>query len=71
MTTQTAPAPTDTPLDEVTTHVYCCTPDWALCGHDISQDPEVDGPTPTDCIVCLALEPQPCPRCGYQPDDTA
>ncbi|MFK4801738.1 hypothetical protein ACI3K5_24025 [Streptomyces sp. MPA0124] len=58
----------DLDSDQSTTHVFCCNPDRALCGHDVSNDPEVDGPTPTDCVVCLDLEEQPCPVCGYQPD---
>lgn len=69
----TAPAPVvhvlDLDLDDLTTHIYCCNPDRALCGHDVTDDPEVPGPTPTDCVVCLDLEPKPCRICGFQPDD--
>jgi len=68
MTTATAPAPSPTNLGNPTVHVFCCNPDRALCGHDVSNDPEVPNPTPNDCIVCLDLEEQPCPHCGFQPN---
>ncbi|MEU3851766.1 hypothetical protein [Streptomyces sp. NPDC029554] len=70
MTAQTAPCQTETALTDVTTHVFCCDRDRALCGHDISNDPEVFDYTPNDCIVCLDLEDQPCPSCGFEPYDT-
>lgn len=69
MTTAPAPVATPTDLGNVTTHVFCCNPDRALCGHDVSDHPEVDGPTPNDCVVCLDLEEQPCPRCDFQPEE--
>lgn len=56
--TLTEPAParlTDT------VHVYCphcCTPDTALCGHDISDGHQALDPTDRDCVVCLDLEEQ-------------
>ncbi|GAA3384404.1 hypothetical protein [Streptomyces racemochromogenes] len=39
-------------------HLYCCDPDIALCGTDISdhEDNGADG----SCIVCLDLEDNPC-----------
>jgi hypothetical protein len=72
MTTATTPAPAETTCtSDVIAHVYCCDPDTALCGHDIRDMPEVVGPTPNDCIVCLDLHDQPCPRCGYTPEGDA
>jgi hypothetical protein len=60
-----APAP-----DRTTTgsgdldHVYCCDPDLALCGTDVSDVPEIDPDTDVDCIVCNDLDGQPCsPDC--------
>jgi hypothetical protein len=47
-----------------TTHVFCCNPDRALCGQDVSTEPEVPYGVGHDCIVCLDLEDQPCSRCG-------
>lgn len=44
-------------------HIYCCDHDRALCGADVSGDPEVDIDD-ADCIVCLDLEDATCPRCG-------
>ncbi|MEU3160028.1 hypothetical protein ABZ753_21595 [Streptomyces griseoincarnatus] len=63
-----APVTETTDIDNETTHVFCCDPDRALCGHDVSNDPEVPNPTPNDCVVCLDLEEQPCPRCGFTPE---
>lgn len=45
-------------------HIYCCNPDRALCGTDVSNMPEIDD---ANCVVCLALEEQPCPDCGSSP----
>jgi hypothetical protein len=44
-------------------HIYCCDPDTALCGVDVSKHPVVDLDD-ADCAVCLDLEDQPCPTCG-------
>jgi len=44
-------------------HVFCCIPDLALCGVDISGDEIVDYDE-ADCIVCLDLEDQTRPVCG-------
>lgn len=72
MTTATMPTPAETTsTSDVIAHVYCCDPDTALCGHDITDMPEVDGPTANDCIVCLDLHDQPCPHCGYTPEADA
>lgn len=56
-----------TGLDSETVHVYCCNPDLALCGYDISDTPEVPSGVGHDCIVCLDLELQPCPICEFVP----
>lgn len=45
-------------------HVYCCDPNTAWCGTDISTHAEIDSDTPLDCVVCADLEPLPCPTCG-------
>lgn len=57
----TAPAPTRTGGTADLNHVFCCEPDIALCGADVSDDDIVDE---ADCVVCLDLEEQPCPTCG-------
>lgn len=49
------------------THFFCCDPDRALCGRDISGDRE-DDVAEVDCVVCLDLEDGPCsPTCDYGP----
>lgn len=69
MTTTPAPTADTTDLNDRTTHVICCNPDRALCGHDVSDEPEVPDGTGHDCIVCLDLEEQTCPRCGCEPEE--
>lgn len=66
MTTLLAPAVyvIDLDRDDDTTHIFCCDPDTALCGWDVSDTPEVPDGVGHDCIVCLDLEMQPCPICG-------
>jgi hypothetical protein len=51
------PSTTGTSID--LTHVYCCNPDLALCGEDVSDTPEVDEDGQL-CVVCDDLEEQPC-----------
>jgi hypothetical protein len=60
MKTAPVPAPTRTSEGDELDHIYCCDPDVALCGTDISghEDNDADG----TCIVCLDLEFAPC-RC--------
>lgn len=41
-------------------HVYCCDPSLALCGADISDQPEIDDDRVISCVVCNDLEGQPC-----------
>jgi hypothetical protein len=57
----TAPAPTRTGGPTSLNHIFCCDPDTALCGADVSDDELVDE---ADCAVCLDLEDLPCPTCG-------
>ena len=46
-------------------HIVCsCDFDVALCGADVSGRPLRDmKPHPNDCLICLDLQPMPCPRC--------
>lgn len=44
-------------------HLYCCDPDTALCGTDISDSPELFDDGDTTCVVCDDLEDQPCHLC--------
>lgn len=65
MTTSLAPAPVKTTngssdLD----HLYCCDPDLALCGTDVSDVPEIDADSDITCVVCADLDGEPCsPGC--------
>lgn len=62
------PAPTLVRLsttDSDITHLYCCNPDVALCGTDVSDVPELADDAEITCVVCADLEEQPCPTCGY------
>ncbi|WP_200309624.1 hypothetical protein [Streptomyces adelaidensis] len=72
MTTAPAPASSDTgdPNDR-TTHLICCDWNLALCGLDVSNETIVSEGIGHDCIVCLDLEGQPCPRCGAEPEEDA
>lgn len=49
-----SPATVETGGDDLS-HIYCCDPDTALCGTDISgtDDAEFDE---ADCVVCADLE---------------
>lgn len=55
----TAPAPTTSNTSTGLTHIYCCDPDLALCGEDLTDIPEVDEDTLL-CVVCDDLEDHPC-----------
>lgn len=55
----TAPQPSTTGTDTDLTHLYCCDPDIAICGEDLSGTPEVDEDGQL-CVVCEDLEFQPC-----------
>ncbi|MEU0522739.1 hypothetical protein [Streptomyces niveus] len=58
-----APAPTETDDGDSLTHIWCCTPERALCGVDLVTSPEGEFED-ANCIVCLDLFEQPCPHCG-------
>lgn len=61
--TLTAPSPTKAAGATDINHIYCCDSDTALCGANVSGQPEVDLDD-ADCIVCLDLEDDICPNCG-------
>lgn len=44
------------------THYYCCDPDLAHCGADISNEPEGSAPGELDCPLCLLVKW--CAICG-------
>lgn len=47
------------------THTVCdCTPDIALCGTDVTDQPWADGSDESTCVVCRDLEDLDCPRCN-------
>lgn len=50
------PALVDT--DDPDHHYYCCNPDVALCGTDLTGHPYVDDEV--TCLICLAVEDYPC-----------
>ncbi|MFC9973506.1 hypothetical protein ACFVH6_21690 [Spirillospora sp. NPDC127200] len=64
MSLQTLPRPASPGAedDESVEHLYCCDPNRALCGVDITDDEdlgdaETDGP---ECPLCEVLIDQPC-----------
>lgn len=61
-----SPATTDDDHNDGLNHYYCCDPDKALCGRDISHHPEIDHniDNNNDCIVCTDLITSVCPICG-------
>lgn len=58
------PAVPATESDDCLRHVYCCDPETALCGTDLSDTDETDDDDAPTCVVCLDLEDVTCPRCG-------
>jgi len=50
-------------------HLYCCDPDWSLCGRDISDLDEHEVSDADLCVVCRELEDvdAPCrvPSCQW------
>lgn len=50
-----------------TDHLYCCDPDRAICGVDLSAADEVED-LPNLCVVCDDLDALPCPHCGWEPE---
>ena len=63
-----APAPVNTSGDD-TDHLYCCNPDVALCGLDISNHPFMKVDPRRLCPLCALAETEgpPCPVQGCQP----
>lgn len=48
-------------------HLYCCDPDLAHCGEDISEHEEVDDEElDNPCLLCSVLQGSICPRCGEE-----
>jgi hypothetical protein len=63
--TALAPASAAASTGDDLAHVYCCNPDVALCGTDVTGVPEVPDED-TTCVVCLDLEDADfacCPTC--------
>ncbi len=60
MNTTTLPAPSGTStdgMDDDFEHLWCCDPDRALCGADLSEDNDVgDADLEAPCPMCEALE---------------
>ncbi len=59
------PELTDT-LDDLN-HWYCCDPDLALCGIDLTDVAEMDDDEEVNCAACLDLAGKPCsPKCKWE-----
>lgn len=56
----------DADVDDEFEHYYCCDPDRAYCGADISGDEDLpDGVRPENpCPMCEVLAGTNCPACG-------
>lgn len=70
MTTATEPAPATTPAGTDENHIYCCNPDRALCGTDLTGHTYLPAGTAPTCVVCTDLENRygPCsPGCPDVP----
>ncbi|WUH94609.1 hypothetical protein OG900_33640 [Streptomyces sp. NBC_00433] len=61
-----------TSSDDGLDHVYCCDPDIALCGTDISGA-DFAAFDAASCVVCADLDDTdaPCARCGYGAEVTS
>ena len=55
------PIATATPPSDAIAHYYCCDPDKALCGLNLSHLPAA-GDGDQDCVVCSDLDAD-CPLC--------
>jgi hypothetical protein len=61
---------TDAGEDDDTCHLFCCcSPDIALCGEDIADEPIDESGEDDDCLRCVAIRYAVCILCGYAPDD--
>jgi hypothetical protein len=67
-----APAPQETSTDDGDElgHYWCCIPDTAVCGADLTDVEEGEGDPQVNCVVCLDLVKLPCPRCGRSEGST-
>lgn len=47
-------------------HYFCCDPNKALCGEDLTEDPEIeyDANKHQLCVVCDDLDNYTCKECG-------
>lgn len=55
------PTHSDTSNDDGLVHTFCCDPDRALCGKDVSGEPVTACiESPDDCVVCEDLAAGPC-----------
>lgn len=64
MTTVVAPAAEPVPVtsddgNEGMSHYTCCLDDRAICGTKVGGD-TIPDEEPADCVVCRAMEDQPC-----------
>lgn len=48
----------DVQVDEpqLHTHIYCCDPDTALCGLDMTGGTNVPDEDPADCFACVVID---------------
>ena len=60
-TVETAPvtAETEADGDQGMTHYTCCVDDRGICGTKLDGE-SVDDEEPAECVVCRAMEDQPC-----------
>jgi len=59
--------PRQSSSDDDLDHLYCCDPNRALCGSDLTDSPELADDEDENCVVCIDLDEQPCPDCGWTP----
>lgn len=56
-----------TDSDDGLVHWYCCNPDVALCGSDISESEPADPDEEVNCVDCNVLYYKPCsPTCDWE-----
>lgn len=46
--------------DQGMTHYFCCLDDRGICGTKLDGDFDEDDEEPAECVVCRAMEDQPC-----------
>jgi hypothetical protein len=57
------PQPATDVTDDEVCHWFCCQPDLALCGADLTGMAP-GGPNDIDCPLCVLVAERPCVRCG-------